>query len=164
MLFFEKFITNSFGNYFFVIGFEITALLLTLSSIIIKRNKNNKQLSYLSCSVVGFSQAIATLPGISRSGTTLCTSLLFGNNKKESVDYCFLLSIPIIIASLIYELIKGGTYEGLNIYLIIIGGVFAFLSGLIAINFMIKCMKKSSLFPFAIYLFILVLAICIFAL
>lgn len=153
-IFFKKFLLNSFNGDFLAISFLFTAVLLTLATIVTNKRKNKKSLNYFDSVIIGVSQAVACIPGISRSGTTLSTSLLLGKEKQESLNFSFLLSLPVILGSLVFSLLEGGGGE-INLHLVLIGMVTAFLSGLISIKLLNKVIKNNSLIYFSIYLVIL---------
>ena len=119
----------------------------------------NKGLSVKSSILSGVFQGIAVLPGISRSGATITALRLSGVDKKQSADFSFLMSIPIILGSLILEsvdLFKGDlALPTRDILPLILGTLTAFISGCFAIKFFLKMVKDKSLLPFAIYTFIL---------
>jgi undecaprenyl-diphosphatase len=104
--------------------------------------------------IVGVFQGIACLSGVSRSGLTVSAMKHLGMKNEESSELTFLLSIPIIIGSAIVELL---CYEGTgNIVLseLIIGMIFAFLSGLLAVNSFIKILNKGKIWLFSFYTFL----------
>ena len=113
-------------------------------------------ISYKTAVIIGISQGVASIPGISRSGSTIATALICNVNKNDATKFSFLLSIPIIIASFMYELlkIKEATFEFGTIELFV-GFIVAFFAGLFAIKYMINYIKNKKLYVFSIYLFIL---------
>lgn len=151
---FKKFLLNSFSGDFLAISFIFTAVLLSVATIVTKKTKSKKSLNYFDSVIIGISQAVACIPGISRSGTTLSTSLLLGNERQESLNFSFLLSLPVIMGSLVFSLFEGGGGK-INFYLVLIGMVTAFLSGLISIKLLNKATKNNNLIYFSIYLLIL---------
>ena len=116
-------------------------------------NINTKQALF-----VGVAQGLAIFPGISRSGSTIAMGLMCGVKKSEVADFSFLLSIPIIIASLLFEIIDVSVNKiaiGFNPLTLFTGFIFSFLSGLICIKLMLKFVKKSKLYWFSFYLVML---------
>ena len=105
---------------------------------------------------MGISQGLALLPGFSRSGTTLACGLLVGVNKEKALDFSFLMSIPIILASAVYESFKlfsqSITIDWISILVVILT---SFIFGILSIKFMLKAIKKNKLYYFSIYLIIL---------
>ena len=152
--FFEEELEQLFSSNIVLVGFMLilTALLLFLAD----RAKNtNKKVSFQNAFVIGISQAIAMLPGISRSGATISTSVLLGNDKTETAKFSFLMVIPLIFGKIIKDVLSGDlTYSDSNFTLLSVGFVTAFVSGLFACTWMIKLVKKSKLSYFAIYCFL----------
>ncbi|MBN1822068.1 MAG: undecaprenyl-diphosphate phosphatase, partial [Prolixibacteraceae bacterium] len=108
--------------------------------------------------------AFAVMPGISRSGATIATGLLLGNKKEEVARFSFLMVLIPILGAVVYSFLKGdfSTGEKLDLPVIVIGFVSAFVSGLLACKWMIKIVKRGKLIYFAIYCLIIGL-IAIFA-
>jgi undecaprenyl-diphosphatase len=133
------------------VGFTLlcTAVLLWLAD---KAKDTEKKVSILDSLLIGISQAIATLPGISRSGSTISTSVLLGNDKSKAARFSFLMVIPVIFGLIAKDLMSGEiTSNTENLGTLSIGFAAAFISGLIACSWMIKLVKKSKLSYFAIY-------------
>jgi undecaprenyl-diphosphatase len=153
---FEDFFQNSFSGGYLAASFFVTALFLLFAEWVSKQNKNPKQLNYKNTAVMGLFQGFAILPGISRSGATLSSAVVQGINKKDAAEFSFLMSIPIILASLIWELLKLDT-SSVNIELMptLFGFVFALLFGVFAIKIMLKVIEKAKYHYFSIYLFVL---------
>lgn len=92
------------------------------------------------------------LPGISRSGATISTSVLIGNDKSKAARFSFLMVIPLIFGKIIKDLIGGELFiETIDITSLILGFIAAFISGLIACTWMIKLVRQSKLTYFSIY-------------
>ena len=160
VLLFNKFFEDNFSISSLVWGFLISAILLVLADL---KKDGTKPLTKKSSLYMGISQGCALLPGISRSGTTLVCGLLCGVNKDEALDFSFLMSIPIIIASAIYESFKlfscQITINWLGIFLVLVS---SFVFGLISIKIMLKTVKRNKLYYFAIYLIVLSLIVLLF--
>ncbi|MCF4100414.1 undecaprenyl-diphosphate phosphatase [Gillisia sp. M10.2A] len=153
-LFFEEELESLFGGNILFVGFMliITALLLWLAD---KAKFTGKPVSYTNAFVIGVSQAIAILPGISRSGATISTSVLLGNDKSRAARFSFLMVVPLILGKIAKDLLSGDLTESTTApSLLIIGFVAAFLAGLVACTWMIALVRKSKLSYFAIYCFI----------
>jgi undecaprenyl pyrophosphate phosphatase UppP len=118
-------------------------------------NQEIKELGFISAAVIGLSQAFAILPGISRSGSTISFARLFGIKREECVRFSMLLSIPIIFGAFVLKSYKSyNEVLSLNIQAIIniaVGFVFAYVTGLFAIKFLLKYTKLRNLNYFAIY-------------
>jgi len=139
------------SNLRFSLFFLCTAIMLFLSDIIIKKSSQNKKqnlysISYKVAFLVGIAQIFTIFPGISRSGTTIFTGLLFGLNGKNSVKYSFLISLPITFAGGILKMeeIDFDIYKIFSI-------IFAFLSGLFGLYLLKKTVLKGKLKIFAVY-------------
>ena len=150
-LLFEKELEQLFdGNIFFVgCMLLVTAVLLFLAD----RAKNtNKKVSFGNAFVIGISQAIAMLPGISRSGATISTSVLLGNDKSKAARFSFLMVIPLILGKIAKDLMSGElSLENHNMTVLSAGFVAAFISGMLACTWMIKLVRNSKLTYFAVY-------------
>ena len=104
---------------------------------------------------MGIMQALAVLPGISRSGFTICGGLIAGKKREDVAKFSFLMSIPIIIASLVlevYEYVTNKVQLVLKWYEILTGFALALLVGIISAKIMLKLVSNKSIIGFAIYL------------
>lgn len=144
-----------FGSGLLVVGcmLLVTAALLAFSYYAKPRQKNN--ISMRDAFIIGLSQACAVLPGLSRSGTTIATGLLLGNNKAKLAQFSFLMVIPPILGEALLDVLKlvkgeeiGGDIPTLSL---VVGFVAAFLSGCLACKWMINIVKKGKLIYFAVY-------------
>ena len=129
-------------------------------------NRSPKEISYKEALIAGLGQAVAILPGISRSGSTLATLLFCKIDRKKAVRFSFLMSIPAIAGGFLLDLIKmfGGETTALtqlDPFVIIIGIAAAFFSGWLAMNYMLKKLTAKGLLVFAIYVIILGLLVLI---
>lgn len=148
---YESQFAELFGGNIKLVGFMliITALLLYLAD---RSKDTDKKVTFIDALVIGVSQAIAMLPGISRSGATISTSVLLGNDKTKAARFSFLMVVPLIFGKIAKDIFSGDlTYENSNFTLLSIGFVAAFISGLFACTWMITLVKKSKLTYFAIY-------------
>ena len=135
-------------NYFFLVRFLFTTRF-------IKTDKSNN-ISWTDSFLIGIAQAIAVLPGISRSGITISTGLLLGNNREETARFSFLMVIIPVIGAALIEF-KDATHiqnagSGVGVYFA--GFLAAFISGLFACKWMIKLVKTGNLVYFSVYCFI----------
>lgn len=167
-LFFKDKVEAIFGSGLLIVGccLLLTALLLTFAYYAKPRKKEN--ISYRDAFIIGLGQAIAVLPGLSRSGTTIATGLILGNKKENIAQFSFLMVlIPILGETLlnIIDIIKEpALLGGIGFTPLLIGFIGAFISGCIACKFMINLVKKGKLIYFAIYCAIVGIATIIFAL
>ncbi|MEC3906594.1 undecaprenyl-diphosphate phosphatase [Tamlana sp. 2201CG12-4] len=163
-LFFEKQLEQLFGGNILLVGFMllITAILLFFAD---KAKNTNKKVSFQNAFVIGISQAIAMLPGISRSGATISTSVLLGNDKTKAARFSFLMVVPLIFGKIAKDILSGDlSYDSSNFTSLSIGFIAAFVSGLFACTWMISLVRKSKLTYFAIYCAIVGIIAVIFSL
>jgi undecaprenyl-diphosphatase len=116
--------------------------------------KGEKTISYSNAFIIGLSQACAVLPGLSRSGTTISTGLLLGNNRNEIARFSFLMVLVPILGEAFLDLIGGDfspAASGIAAFPLIIGFIGAYVSGLLACKLMIKLVSQVKLYWFAIY-------------
>ena len=139
------------------ITFSLTAGILIFGSV--WGNKNNP-LSFSKSAIIGISQGIACLPGISRSGTTISTALILGVNKQEATEFSFLLSVPIILGSTIIELITQ-PLVGIDLPVLAVGFITALVSGYLALIVVSRLMKNAALDVFSLYLIALSVVILV---
>lgn len=146
--------------------FMLTAVLLFITYLLSNKKIEDKSyenqfegnIKWTSALGMGISQGFATIPGISRSGSTICTGLLLGESRKDSAKFSFLMSIPIILASMLYEIVFSSSTASLSqigILPLIVAFVSAFVVGIFSIKFMLKIIEKAKYYYFSIYLFIL---------
>ena len=150
-VFFEDQLEQLFGGNILLVGcmLIVTAILLFLAD---KAKNTNKNVSFANAFIIGISQAIAMLPGISRSGATISTSVLLGNDKTKAARFSFLMVVPLIFGKIAKDILSGDlTYQSEQFTAISIGFIAAFVSGLFACTWMIALVKRSKLSYFAIY-------------
>ncbi len=135
-------------------GFLVTGILLLCCSLA-DRHAQQKPLLYRHAAMIGAAQGIAALPGLSRSGATIATATLLGYDREQAARFSFLLSIPVIIGSSVIELAMHGVGYGIGATALVAAFIASFVSGLLAVSFMLKLLKKHSLDGFAVYLFVL---------
>lgn len=160
VLLFNHFIEDNFSTKTLIWGFLLSAVLLIIADF---KKDSYRPVNKRSALYMGLAQGMALLPGISRSGSTLVCGLLVGVEKNEALDFSFLMSIPIIIASAVYESIKLFTMQftvnWLGIFIVMIT---SFIFGILSIKLMLKIVKKNKLYFFSIYLIVLSLIILFF--
>lgn len=143
-----------FSGNILLVGFMLilTALLLYLAD---RAKSTGKPVSYRNAFVIGISQAIALLPGISRSGATISTSVLLGNDKSKAARFSFLMVVPLILGKIAKDILSGDlAASSTDSVILILGFLAAFISGIFACTWMISIVRKSKLSYFAIYCFI----------
>jgi len=163
------------------IFFLLTAALLLTTELVAKRvafretavaaelEHNGKmasgsRLKWWQALVMGGAQAVAILPGISRSGSTICAGILARGDREKVADFSFLMSLPVIGGAALLELIdvfRTGAYAGVDWLCVALGMVAAFGSGLLAIKLMLALIKKVNYKYFSIYLAVLSIVLMI---
>lgn len=148
---YESEFADLFGGNIKLVGFMliVTALLLYLAD---KAKQTDKKVSFKDALVIGFAQAIAMLPGISRSGATISTSVLLKNDKAKAARFSFLMVVPLIFGKILKDILGGElSFQSDNFTILTVGFIAAFVSGLLACTWMIKLVKNSKLSYFSIY-------------
>lgn len=152
-------IENSFSGKFLPFCFLGSAVLLMLGSFV-SNKKQGHELTKKDAIIIGIAQGFATLPGLSRSGTTISAGLFSGGKREEVAKFSFLMSLPIILLSLaleIYKIVSLGEVISVNVVGVILAFIVAFIIGVISIKFMIRITQKSNFKGFSIYLILLAL-------
>lgn len=131
------------------ICFLITASLLLLSDRIVKGKKGAKEMLPRDAIAIGIAQAIAPLPGVSRSGSTICTGLLMGLSREYAVSFSFILGIPAVLGANLLEFkdILEGTAPVLPLPILLIGMIISAVVGLLAI-WMVKVLVNNDRFRY----------------
>lgn len=150
-LLFEKELESFFGGKILLVGgmLLVTAILLLLAD---KAKRTDKKVSFTNSVIIGISQAIAMLPGISRSGATISTSVLLGIDRTRAARFSFLMVVPLIFGKIGKDILSGDlNFQSSEMLPISAGFIAAFLAGLLACKWMIAIVKKSKLSYFSIY-------------
>lgn len=133
----------------------VTAFLLFVAD---RAKTTIKGVSYMDAIIIGLSQAIAILPGISRSGATISTSVLLGVDREKAARFSFLMVVPLIFGKIAKDLLDGDfAAESVNLVALSAGFIAAFFTGLFACTFMIKLVKKAQLKHFSYYCIVVAL-------
>lgn len=149
-LFFKDYIEAAFSSIAVVgVMLLVTAALLTFAYYAKPRQK--EELSYRDAFIIGLAQAVAVLPGLSRSGSTIATGLLLGNKKESVAQFSFLMVLPPILGNALLDCLKGDFGGGVETLPLVAGFVTAFITGCIACKWMIDIVKRGKLIWFAIY-------------
>jgi undecaprenyl-diphosphatase len=154
-------IETLFGGALTLVGsmLIITGILLFLTD---KAKQTSKQIGFTQAVIIGISQAIAILPGISRSGATISSAVLLGVDKEKAARFSFLMVVPLIFGKMAKDIFSGDiNFENPNLLYLFIGFVCAFITGMLACKLMIKIVKNSKLIYFSMYCFIVGFAVII---
>jgi len=151
----------SYGIFYIGIMLIITGILLLLAD---KSKPSNKNINYKDAILIGISQAIAIIPGISRSGATISTSVLLGIDKETSARFSFLMVVPLIFGKMFQDLFSGNIIYDDTIFTSLLAGFStSLITGFFACKLMITIVKKSKLKYFSIYCFLIGLLTLIFS-
>ena len=154
-VFFKDKVEEVFGSGLLIVGLMLllTAALLAFSYYAKPRQKEN--ISLRDAFIIGIAQACAVMPGLSRSGTTIATGLMLGNNKENMAQFSFLMVIPPILGEALLDVIKAlsgaEVFGGISVTALTVGFLAAFVSGCIACKWMIDIVKRGKLIYFAVY-------------
>ena len=128
----------------------LTAALLSFAYYAKPRQK--QEISYRDAFIIGIAQAAATMPGLSRSGSTIATGLILGNEKSSVANFSFIMVIPVILGKMLLDIMSGEMAAmSVPTEALVSGFLAAFLSGALACKFMIEIVKRGKLIWFALY-------------
>jgi undecaprenyl-diphosphatase len=134
----------------------VFAILMGLAEITGRFSKNLKKLTFLDSFLVGCAQAVAVIPGASRSGTTITAGIFLGMTRESAARFSFLLSMPAVFASGLLEFKESLKFMGSNDLLILLAGTAAAaVSGYATIAFLLKYLRNHSTYVFVFYRIIL---------
>ena len=166
-LFFKDKVEEAFGSGLLIVGamLLLTSVLLIFSYFAKPRIK--ERISLWDAFVIGVAQAVAVLPGLSRSGSTIATGLMLGNKKEKLAQFSFLMVIPPILGEALLDVLKAVKGEDvisdtIGVFPLCVGFVAAFLSGCFACKLMISIVKKGKLLYFGYYCAIVGLAVLVY--
>jgi len=153
-VFFDDIIESFFNGAVLLVGsmLLVTGGLLFLAD---KTKNTTKEVSFFHSIIIGISQAIAILPGISRSGATIGTSVLLGIDREKAARFSFLMVVPLIFGKITKDVFSDKfSLESIDIASLSIGFLAAFITGLVACTWMISLVKRSKLVYFSFYCFV----------
>lgn len=162
-LFFKDYVEEIFGSGVLIVGIMllVTAALLTFSYYVKPRVR--REITMRDAFIIGLAQAVAVMPGLSRSGSTIATGLIIGNKKEKLAQFSFLMVIPPVLGEMLLDgkkIIEGAASSqgDVSIMTLTVGFVAAFISGALACKWMVNVVRKGKLVYFAIYCAIVGLA------
>ena len=150
----ETFFKESSSDIIYMI---VGAMLIVTGALLFATEKINPKkgiINFKKSFFIGIAQAIAILPGISRSGATISTSLFLGVNRKKAAQFSFLMVLPVIIGSMLkkgLDIKEEGLSENLDIAALTAGFLSAFIVGVFACKWMIRLVRRAKLSYFALY-------------
>ena len=158
-VFFKDQVEEAFGSGLLLVGF---CLLITASLLIFSyyaRPRQKEDISWKDALIIGIAQAVAVLPGVSRSGSTIATGIMLGNKKEKLAQFSFLMVIPPILGEALLDVLKAVKGEAvmgsIELIPLLVGFLAAIISGCLACKQMINLVKRGKLIYFGIYCAIL---------
>ena len=162
------FINESNEMMFIAIALIVVGVVFIVVEMLIKDKEpiitSTKDISFTSALIIGLTQLVAAIfPGVSRSGATIIASLLMGISRSVATEFTFELSIPVMFGASLMEVIKfEGTFVISEVISLIFGCIFAFITSLFVIRFIVEYIKKNNFIPFGVYRILLGIVIIIF--
>lgn len=156
-LFFKDKVEAIFGSGLLVVGLCLLATAALLAFSHWAKPRQREHISPFHAFIIGIAQALAVLPGLSRSGSTIATGLLLGNKKERLAQFSFLMVIPPILGEALLDVKKmaevgiSSSLGGINPVAAVVGFLAAFFVGCLACKWMINIVKKGKLIWFAVY-------------
>ena len=154
---FKDTVEEIFGSGLLIVGICLLVTAALLAFAYFAKPRQKEKISMLDAFIIGIAQAVAVLPGLSRSGSTIATGLLLGNKKEKLAQFSFLMVIPPILGEALLDVLKmakgsaDATMNSIGFLPLAIGFITAFVVGCLACKWMINIVKKGKLIWFAIY-------------
>lgn len=153
-----------FGGKWLWATFALTGVLLLLCDV--RSGKGAKPLTLGRSLAVGGAQALAILPGLSRSGTTLAAGVFCGLDREKAADFSFLLAIPVVAGAVLLQLFKAARdpllLSAIPLSSLAAGTLCAALAGFVSVKWMLRLVKTRALWGFSVYLFCLSICLLLF--
>lgn len=149
--------TYLLGNtYITLISLLIGGIILIILELIYKEKEHHadsiEKITYRNAFLIGISQSVAVIPGVSRSAATIISALFLGTKRKTAIEFSFLLAVPTMLAATGLDLIKSNfLYSSSEWLIIFIGFIGSFLTALIVVKLFLKYIQKNTFIPFGIY-------------
>lgn len=167
-MFFKDRVEAIFGSGLTIVGICLMVTALLLGFAYFAKPRQKEKISWIDAFVIGLGQAVAVLPGLSRSGTTIATGLLLGNKKESIAQFSFIMVlIPVLgqaLLSLIDIIREPALMHAIGVLPLVVGFVAAFVAGTFACKFMIELVKRGKLIYFAGYCLLVGTAVLIYSL
>lgn len=154
---FKDTVEEIFGSGLLVVGICLLVTAALLAFAYFAKPRQKEKISMLDAFVIGIAQAVAVLPGLSRSGSTIATGLLLGNKKEKLAQFSFLMVIPPILGEALLDVLKmvngsaDAAMNSIGFLPLAVGFITAFVVGCLACKWMINIVKKGKLIWFAVY-------------
>ena len=143
-----------YGGKYLAPCFLFTALVLLQAELVAKTKPLYRDINAGNAALMGVAQAVAVVPGISRSGSTIAAGCFCGVDREKNANFAFLMSLPVIAGSALlegYDFIKSGSTE-ISFLPVLLGVIAAAISGYVAIRVMLALVKKANFKWFSLYL------------
>lgn len=153
-LLFKDMIEGALTKNLYVISISliVLAIILAVAEKTAKFKKNIEDITVLDSILIGLAQAVALIPGSSRSGTTITSGLFLGLKRDVAARFSFLLSVPAVLASGVLQLVESLKYINYDLTVnLIVATIVSAASGYLAIDFLLKFLKKNTTFVFIYY-------------
>ena len=161
-VFFKEQVEALFGSGLTVVGISLVVTACLLAFAYYAKPRIKTTISFPDAFIIGLAQACAVLPGLSRSGSTIATGILLGNNKEKVAKFSFLMVLMPILGEALLDILKGdfsSPGSGIPLLPLIVGFLSAFISGYLACSWMLNLVKKGKLIWFAVYCLVVGLVI-----
>lgn len=165
-LFFKDKVEEIFGSGLWIVGVSLLVTAGLLAFAYYARPREKQEISFRDAFIIGIAQTCAVLPGLSRSGSTIGTGILLGNNKEQVAKFSFLMVLVPILGEAFLDLLKGGfspEETGISVFSLAVGFASAFVSGYLACRWMLELVKRGKLIWFALYCLAVGICVLIFA-
>lgn len=139
-----------------VIALLAGGIILIILELLYKEKEHHvekiQDLSYKNAALIGAFQALAVIPGVSRSGATIITALFLGTKRKTAVEYSFLLAAPTMLAATVLDLKSSNlSFSSNQLQLLAVGFIGSFIFAVISIKFLLSFIQKNNFIPFGVY-------------
>lgn len=163
----DKYLYNSIVVSIALIVYGIIFIIMENKNIGSKETKSLNDISYKQAFKVGLFQVLALIPGTSRSGSTIIGGLLSGMDRKTIADFTFILAIPIMFGASLLKLVKyiknvGFVFSSMELSILLVGSIVAFIVSIFAIKFLINYIKKNNFKVFGYYRIVLGIVVIIY--
>ena len=162
---FKKYFEAAFGHLKVVAAmWAITGTVLLVTDARKRTRLGLRRFGFLQAAIVGLAQAVAIMPGISRSGATICAAILVGLHRRWAVEFSFLIAIPAILGATLLEVVKDSAAisADVTVSVLVSGAAAAAICGVLALKVLIKASRGAKLKVFGFYCYILALAVLVY--
>jgi undecaprenyl-diphosphatase len=163
---FKKYFEAAFGHLKVVAAmWAITGTVLLVTDARKRTRLGLRRFGFRQAAIVGLAQAVAIMPGISRSGATICAAILVGLHRRWAVEFSFLIAIPAILGATLLEVLNNSAVisaQNVTASVLVSGAAAAAICGVLALKVLIKASRDAKLKVFGFYCYILALAVLVY--